>query len=84
MAAEWNDRLLSRGRALELIGDWPIRLAFDETTARLSVRCARDSCGQSCGDFTVGLSSPADMLAAVMRHAVTAHDLALSGRGPHG
>lgn len=77
--ADWDDRLLSRSRALELVGDWPVRVCMTSLVgARVVIRCAR--CEQSCGDFTAGITSPDDIVAAVLRHAVTAHELSLSGR----
>lgn len=79
MAASWDGRLLSRARALELAGDWPIRLEADAGNVWWRVRLRCDRCGGSCGDFTDRHTSPDDVLAAVLRHAVVAHDLVLSG-----
>jgi len=81
----WDDRLISRERALQLAGRWPVH--FDVTRIHVYVRCLR--CGQSCGRFVTTPGAPNDsrptdveeILAAVLRHAVTAHDLALSGTG---
>lgn len=85
----WDERLITRERALELAGRWPVYLEFDEIRAATYLRCCR--CDQSCAAFEFGpgrslnlLASRSetnvdDVLSGVLRHMVMAHDVQLSG-----
>lgn len=95
--ADWDARLLSPGRALELAGDWPLYATYELADLaqygdqpawwQINLRCRKD--GQSVGLLARGQSegvalyaestSIGDLLSGVVRHMVTAHDLALSG-----
>jgi hypothetical protein len=90
--ADWDARLISPERALRLAGDWPVYATAElaelsqfgpEQADRMQVnlRCRKD--GQSVGLLGApGVTyetSAGDLLSAVLRHLVTAHDLPLSG-----
>lgn len=89
--ADWDQRLLAPGRALEMAGDWPVYATYDLAELsqfeaqpdqwQINLRC-RD-CGQSCGMLATGAvayqTSIGDLLSGVLRHLVTAHDFSLSG-----
>lgn len=107
MLADWDARLLTPERALQLAGDWPVyasagmsqlsQFGSQPDQGQVNLRCGR--CHQSCGllgTFTPDdrmphglaavkqpLTSIGDLLSAVVRHMVTAHDLSLSG-APNG
>lgn len=88
--ADWDPRLLSPEKALRLAGDWPL-YATDELAElaqfgsqpdrwQINLRCRKD--GQSVallGDGTSHTTTVGDLLSAVMRHMVMAHDVPLSG-----
>lgn len=86
MVQQWDERLISQARALELAGSWPVSwdLVPEDGAGRLILRCGQ--CLQSCGMWLAGATptgnrrqtSADDMLAAVLRHLVTAHDLPLN------
>jgi len=116
MAPQWNDRLLSPARALEMAGTWPLTATHEvaelsqyETEDgrppqpdqwQINLRCSTvkgwklddleasralpaAQCGQSVGMLAAGgqgfTTSIEDLLAGVVRHMVTAHNLSLSG-----
>jgi hypothetical protein len=71
----WDRKLISQAEALELAGDEPVTWVPSE--AGMVLRHL--PCGKSCGHWAPGHQTTADdMLAAVLRHLVTAHDLALN------
>lgn len=69
---EWDERLITQQRAYAIAGGW-------EVEGRYVLRCK--DCGQACGEWGEAPTSPDDIVAAVLRHLVTAHDVALSGAG---
>src|SRR5215469_9591073 len=109
---QWDKRLISAERAMELAGSWPLYVGigyadlgqFESDSGgpsqpgqwQVNLRCGMPGCHQSCGllgvlDVQPGATlirevryeatSPEDLLAAVLRHAVTAHEMILSGAG---
>jgi hypothetical protein len=77
--ARWDRRLISAERAINLAGDWTIRFTPLEDGTFHAI-C--EQCGQSCGQFykadALLETSPADLLSAVLRHMVMAHDVPLN------
>ncbi|TNC19063.1 hypothetical protein [Amycolatopsis alkalitolerans] len=89
MTAQWDDRLITRERALELAGTAPVYLE-DAGVRGLFLRCAQ--CHQSCGQFRDGpgddvkrfaerTTTVEEILSGVLRHLVMVHDVPLSGVG---
>lgn len=72
----WDERLITRTRALELAGHWPLYL---DAGPVVLLRCGR--CHQSCGAFDslIAQTTVEEILSGVLRHLVMAHDVALSG-----
>ena len=96
MLADWDPRLITPARALELAGDWPLiataELAqlsqFEGDQAdrwQINLRCAKDD--QSVGMLGDDMPGPpaqttlGDLLSGVLRHLVMAHELPLNQRG---
>lgn len=92
MARHWNDKLLTRERALQLVGPFSLHVsAVDEPPSRapgssgppvpvVHLRCG--ICGGSCGRFVeTDDTNVEDILSGVLRHAVMAHDVSLSLSG---
>lgn len=81
MSADWDSRLLDRARAVDLVATSPLRIAA-EPPAGIAIRCA--DCDGSCGIWPPGGTTTVDdIVAAVLRHHVMAHDLPLSGASHH-
>ena len=93
MLADWDPRLITPARALELAGDWPL-IATAELAElsqfegdqpdrwQINLRCAKDdqSVGM-LGDDTPGppaQTTLGDLLSGVLRHLVMAHELPLN------
>jgi hypothetical protein len=86
----WDERLMSRERALELVGRWPLTVVVhpgEGPSVHLHCACpphndSRKACYQSVGrvlaDYRVTLE---ELLAGVLRHAVQAHELDVGGKG---
>lgn len=72
-ATVWDERLISREKALHLAGGKPI------WADGVFWRCGIGGCCQSIGSFRNRDTSVDDILAAVVRHHVTAHGMILSG-----
>ncbi len=82
--AVWDDRLLTREHALELVAEWPIVLVHYRGEDSVHLHCAaaphggdgRKACYQSVGRFLGGYRTDLDeLIAGVVRHAVMAHEL---------
>lgn len=77
----WHDRLISRAEVLARTEQWPLRLGRRENGS-IHLECAR--CEQSAGLLSQGGTGTANMaswvvttgelVSAVLRHMVTAHD----------
>lgn len=81
MSAAWDDRLISRGEAADLAGPVPVSwdLIPGDGAGRLILRCLDHAEPQSCGQWQAGRpTSVDDMISAVLRHLVTAHDQPLN------
>jgi hypothetical protein len=74
----WDDRLISRARAADLCGEWPLVLDIREDAAAY-LRCAR------CDGNVLLLPRPGrqlsvdGLIAAAVRHMTMSHDYSLSG-----
>ena len=88
--AIWDDRLMSRAWALELVGSWPLVAAPHPGEQSLHFHCqvarhggAGDrACFQSVARMLPGYRvTIEELLAGVLRHAVTAHELDTGQRG---
>lgn len=76
MTMQWDTRLITPARAMALAGNHPI---YPDTTEPATLRYRCGQCMQSIGTWTaVALTSAEDILAAVLRHLVMAHDVALN------
>jgi hypothetical protein len=78
MAVQWDGRLLSQAEAYAIAGAHPvIWTQHDEDPRLLVLRCLE--CRQSCGVWTVREQTTADdVIAAVVRHLVVAHDMPMN------
>lgn len=78
----WNERLMTRDRALELAGRWPLVVVYYPGAAAIGFHCAREphdgsrkGCFQEVHRVNGGYRTCVeDLLAAVLRHGVTAHE----------
>lgn len=97
MLADWDARLITPARALELAGDWPLittaELAQLSTQQdggtdrwQINLRCAKDDQSVAMlGDDTPGppaQTTLGDLLSGVLRHLVMAHELPLNRGEP--
>ena len=97
MLADWDPRLITPARALELAGDWPLiataELAelsqFEGGQAdrwQINMRCAKDDQSVAMlGDDTPGppaQTTLGNLLSGVLRHLVMAHELPLNRGQP--
>jgi hypothetical protein len=77
MGVQWDDRLISQAEAFAIAGAHPVEWHSHPEGGGLVLRC-RD-CQQSCGQWRPKAPTSADdMIAAVLRHLVMAHDLPLN------
>jgi hypothetical protein len=80
MTAVWNEKLITRARAADLCGTWPVKVDVqDHGTAYLR-------CLECDGNITLLTSagtvvSVDGLIAAVLRHLCSSHDYNLSGAG---
>lgn len=77
----WDPRLMTPARALELGGQWPLRVGQvgGRKDRRTVAICGYTSCGARVLDLTQFRLRPGELLEAVLRHAVESHGLVLSG-----
>jgi hypothetical protein len=84
----WPEKLITQAEAFVLAGNWPVYAAVVSTPGPMNVAdfdvnlyCRK--CRQSCGQLRRGgasyNSSLDEMLSAVLRHMVMAHDVPLAG-----
>jgi hypothetical protein len=83
----WPEKLITQAEAFVLAGDWPVYAGISTTgpmniadfDVNLYCRKCRRSCGQLSRNGTAYNGSLDEMLSAVLRHMVMAHDVPLAG-----
>jgi hypothetical protein len=84
----WPEKLITQAEAFVLAGNWPVKatVGWSDDSPRLDdpdidLRCGK--CGRSTGQLRRGgtpyNASLDEMLSAVLRHMVMAHDVPLAG-----
>jgi len=82
---DWDDRLISRQRAYDLAGEWPLEYSTYHLASgqELHLICAR--CGLSAGRLNLAGRTPLvtmdGMISMVLRHMVMQHAVALNNGG---
>jgi hypothetical protein len=76
----WPEKLITQAEAFVLAADWPVRVVV-EGDSDVNLACRK--CGRSCGQLRRGgtayNATLDEMLSAVLRHMVMAHDVPLAG-----